>query len=197
MIISFNGKPGSGKSTIAKRLAADLGWPRYYIGGLRRQKAKERGITLAEYNLLGESDPITDFEVDEYQKELAKNNDNFIIEGRTSWYFIPDSIKIYLDVEEKIGAERVFIQLKKSDDRNEDKNLNSLEDVLESYRKREASDSARYIKYYNINNENEDNYDFILNTSYLTEEEAYAKIFEYIKKRLSLSLNAGNLQYII
>mgnify|MGYP003822174167 FL=1 len=53
MIISLSGAGGSGKSTIAMKLADKLGWPRYYIGGLRREMAARRGLTLAEYNKLG------------------------------------------------------------------------------------------------------------------------------------------------
>ena len=41
MIISISGFPGSGKSTIAKLLAEKLKWPRYYMGGLRREAAKK------------------------------------------------------------------------------------------------------------------------------------------------------------
>ena len=111
MIISLGGTPGSGKTTIAKLLAQKLNWPHYYMGALRRQKAKKRGLTLAEYNKLGETDPITDTEVDEYQTQLGKTKDNFIIEGRTSWHFIPHSLKIYLIVDEQTGAERIFNNL--------------------------------------------------------------------------------------
>ena len=98
MIISLSGAPGSGKSTVAQMLADKLSWPRYYMGGLRREAAKKRGLSLAEYNKLGETDIKTDKEVDEYQRELGEKEDNFVIEGRTSWYFIPHSLKIYLDV---------------------------------------------------------------------------------------------------
>ena len=72
MIIALSGMPGSGKSTVAKQLAEKLGWPRYYIGGLRREAARKRGMTLEEYNKLGETDPATDKEVDEMQKNSAK-----------------------------------------------------------------------------------------------------------------------------
>ena len=66
MIISISGNHGSGKSTVAKKLAEHLSWPRYYMGGLRREAAARRGMSLGEYNKLGESDPRTDLEVDEY-----------------------------------------------------------------------------------------------------------------------------------
>ena len=166
MIITISGPAGSGKSTIAKMLAEKLGWPRYYMGGLRRDKARERGLTLEEYNKLGETDPSTDLEIDEYQRELGKTKDNFIIEGRTSWYFIPSSIKVYIDVEEEEGAKRIFISLnKEAETRNEANSLHSEEDVLENNRKRRASDIMRYEKYYNIDVYNKKNYDIVINTT--------------------------------
>jgi len=57
MIISISGTPGAGKGTLAKNLAAELGWPVFSMGDLRRQAAARRGMTLAEYNKLGETDP--------------------------------------------------------------------------------------------------------------------------------------------
>mgnify|MGYP001563070199 CR=1 FL=1 len=184
MIITIGGTPGSGKSTIAKMLAAKLGWPHYYIGGLRRQKARERGMTLAEYNKLGETDPSTDLEVDEYQKELAETKDNFIIEGRTSWYFIPRSVKIYVNVSAEEGARRVFKELRENSERNEDNELKTIENVLESHKKRIESDRTRYKKYYHVDAHNKSNYDYCVDTTNLTKEEAFAKIYEYIKNRV-------------
>ena len=185
MIISLSGAPGSGKSTIASILADKLGWPRYYIGGLRREAAKKRGLTLEEYNKLGESDPNTDFEVDEkYQVELAKRENNFIIEGRTSWYFIPQSLKIYLDVDLEVGAKRIFANLKEKNDRNEARNLDSWEAVLESNKKRLASDRLRYNKYYQIDVYNPQNYDFYLDTTNLDQERVFQAVDEFIQNRL-------------
>lgn len=184
MIISLSGAHGSGKSTIAQKLAEKLGWPRYYMGGLRREAAKMRGLTLAEYNKLGENDPVTDREVDEYQKKLGETADNFIIEGRTSWYFIPHSLKIYLDVSEEEGNKRVFEHLQGENDRNEDKDMTSLEDVKKSMRRRLESDRLRYHKYYNIDVNNIKNYDFYLDTSKLTIDEVYEKVLTLVKERL-------------
>lgn len=176
MIISISGAAGSGKSTIAKMLAEKLGWPRYYIGGIRRQKAKEKGMTLAEYNKLGETDPSTDFEVDEYQKELGEKSDNFIMEGRTSWYFIPNSFKIYFDVDEKEGAKRILKDLQNSQKRNEGENLKTLEDVLKSMRERKQSDIKRYKKYYNMNVYDKKNYDYVLDTTNLSVKEVFSAV---------------------
>jgi len=189
MIISFSGAIGSGKSTIAERLSKELGWPRYYMGGLRREAAKKRGLTLAEYNKLGETDAQTDFEVDEYQKKLGETDDNFIIEGRTSWHFIPNSLKIYLDVEENEGIKRVFGHLQQKNERNEDKGLQSFEAVQESAKKRFYSDQLRYQKYYGIDVNDKKHFDFCLDTTDLDQEQAYQAVYEYVKSRLDNKKN--------
>jgi len=186
MIISIGGYMGSGKSTIAKMLAAKLGWPRYYIGDIRRQKARQRGLTLAEYNRLGETDPATDFEVDEYQKQLGEKENNFVIEGRTSWYFIPHSLKIYLDVDKRTGAQRIYNDLLQSKERNEALKLDTLEEVMESISQREASDRLRYKKYYDFEVYNPSHYDFVLDTTNLTIEETFKQIWEFIKIKLTM-----------
>jgi cytidylate kinase len=168
-------------------LAEKLNWPRYYMGGLRRQKAAERGLTLAEYNKLGETDPSTDLEVDEYQKKLGETEDNFIIEGRTSWHFIPQSFKIFLDVDIDQAAKRIFSALQESSERNEDNNIKSVEDVVKSLKNRRESDTKRYEKYFGINVFDLSHYDFVLNTTQLNIEEVFAEVLAAIEKRLKNS----------
>lgn len=191
MIISFSGAAGSGKSTIAEKLAKDLNWPRYYIGGIRRLKAAEKGLTLAEYNKIGEENFSTDEEVDNYQKELGEKEDNFIIEGRTSWFFIPHSLKIYLDVSSNEGAKRVYSQIEKNKEnsRNEDNNLESLEDVYKSMLKRKESDRKRYEKYYHFDVNDLKHYDFILDTTGLSVNEVYNRVKDFVVKNLDKSKN--------
>jgi len=189
MIISLSGAPGSGKSTVAQMLADRLGWPRYYIGGLRREAAQKRGLSLAEYNKLGETDIQTDKEVDEYQRELGEKEDNFVIEGRTSWYFIPQSLKIYLDVSPEAGAKRIFGSLQHKNTRNEGGGLNSVEDVLASNRERTASDKRRYRQYYDIEVYDKQNYDFYLDTTKLTPQEVFTKVSEWVEERLDNTKN--------
>lgn len=183
MIISLSGAQGSGKSTIAKKLAKELNWPHFYIGGIRRKIAKDKGMTLAQYNKLGESDPSTDLEVDDYQKKLGETKDKFIIEGRTSWYFIPHSFKIYLDVDKKEGAKRILAHLQEDNDRNEDKGIVDKESMLKSLAKRAKSDAYRYRKYYNIDVHDKSHYDYVLDTSKLSAEEVFEQILKEIKKR--------------
>ncbi len=178
MIVSFSGAPGSGKSGVARRLAEKFNWPYYDIGALRRKIAGERGMTLEEYNTLGESDPSTDLEVDEYQAKMGREQDNFVISGRTSWHFIPHSIKIYMNVDPRVGAERIF---KDPSPRNEARHMGSVDEVLENMKRRQQSDSFRYKKYFNINVNDLGNYDHVIDTTDITQEEAFQAVCAIIE----------------
>jgi predicted cytidylate kinase len=182
MIISINGTPGSGKSTIAKKIALALGYTHYYMGAIRRDTARKKGMTLAEYNAFGEIHPETDLEVDEYLKKLGSTTDNFVIESRTSWYLLPQSIKIFITVDPKIGATRVYKELQTSNHRNEDQVLDSISEVLKSHKNRMASDKLRYKKYYNIDYADPKNFDFIIDTTNLTPDEVLNKTLNFIKE---------------
>jgi cytidylate kinase len=185
MIISISGKAGSGKSTLAEKLAKKLGFKRYYMGALRREMAAKRGMTLQEYNKLGETDPKTDIQIDEYLTKLGKEKDNFVIESRTAFHFIPNSIKVFLDVSEDEGARRVFKDLKseRGESRNEDKPIKTIAEMKESLRKRRKSDDKRYKKYYRLDIYDMKNYDFVIDTTKIKPEQVAKKIIELVKKK--------------
>lgn len=159
MIITIAGQAGSGKSTVAKMLASKLGMRHYGMGDMRRKMAEERGITLAELNKIGEKEAFTDKQVDEYQKQLGKKEDNFVVDGRLSWHFIQNSVKIYLKASLNERAKRVFY-----DERKEEK-FSSMEETKKALVEREKSDERRYKKYYGINIHKMKNYDLVLDTT--------------------------------
>lgn len=177
MIISISGTPGSGKSTIAKFLETKLKMPRYYIGGLMREYAKEHNMALEELNDLCLKDSKVDKDMDSYQAKLGKDKDNFIIEGRTSWHFIPKSLKIFVYVEPEEAARRIFLDKSERNERKHD----SVENLKHSILERMENDSARYRKYYNIEVYDPSNYDAVIDTTGLTIEQACEKVLEIVK----------------
>ncbi len=181
MIISLTGDLGSGKSTLAKMLAEKCNMKRYYMGQMRRDLAKAKGMTIAEFNAYGESHPETDYEVDNYQKELGEKEDNFVIEGRTSWFLVPQSIKIYISVDPSEGARRIFNELKDNNARNEGPQVDSIEQMIKLNEERMRSDHYRYKKYYDKDCFDLENFDFVLDTTNLTVDEAFDSLFEYIE----------------
>jgi len=177
MIVTIAGMPGSGKGTAGKALAEELNCKFYSMGDIRGKMAMDRGITIDELNKLGENDPKTDIEVDEYQKKLGEEEDNLVIDGRTSWHFIPKSIKIFLDVDLKISAERIY-----NAKREDEPNYKSVEEVLNGLKLRIESDKKRYKKWYDLDCYDKNNYDFILDTTNLTIPKVVQTLLKFIRQ---------------
>lgn len=184
-IVSFNGQEGSGKSTIAKMVAEKLNIPRYYMGQIFRDQAEKRGTTLAIFRKLLEEDPALEKEIDSHMKTLVDTNESFVIEGRVAWHLIPQSLKIYLKVDPGAAAERIFKALSEKHNReNEDDNLNTVENIQKSIMRRRQEDSERYFNLYGIHQDDEANYDFVLDTTNLNIGEVFEKVMEFIKSNI-------------
>ena len=182
--ISISGYPGSGKSTVARLLAERLGFkPPYSIGNLRSKMALDRGLTIDDLNKLGEKEAFTDKEVDDYQRAVGKKEDNFVIEGRLSFYFIPNSYKIFLSVEKTESAKRIYEAQKGRDKRPDEPEYKSIDDVLKTISARVESDALRYKKYYGVDYTNQKQYDVVINTTHLSAEEVVESIIESMRKK--------------
>ena len=177
MIITISGQAGSGKSTVARLLSRKLSLQHYSMGDLRRKMAEERTMTLAELNKLGETQDFTDREVDEYQRKLGEEQDGFVVDGRTSWYFIPGSVKVYLDARLADRAKRVF-----QDERSTEK-FASLRDTETALEEREKSDGKRYRTYYGIDVYDKSHYDIVVDTTGLDPDRVAETIIEFIKRQ--------------
>ena len=98
MIITISGKPGSGKSTIAKIIAKKLNLRYYSMGDIQRQIAKEKNITINELGKLEEKSDEIDKQIEEKQENLGKDEDNFILDSRLGYHYIPNSLKLFLQL---------------------------------------------------------------------------------------------------
>jgi len=178
MIITISGDPGSGKSTVAKAIAEKLKIKHLSAGDFMRELAAERKMTILELTQKAEKDQSIDKEIDERTKKLAEQ-DNFIIDSRLAWYFIPKSLKIYLKCSADEAAKRVFTQKRGG---IEAENI-SLEQTKANIIKREQSEIKRYKKYYSVDFKKEENYDFVLDTTKLTIPEAIDEVLEFVESK--------------
>ncbi|MDO8516686.1 MAG: cytidylate kinase family protein [Nanoarchaeota archaeon] len=176
MIITISGKPGSGKNTVSDILAKELNLERYSVGNYRREMARKRGLTIAELNALGEKEDFTDKEADNWQIEIGKTKDNFIIDGKLSYYFIPNSLKVFLNVSPEIGSRRIMLH-----GRIEER-MNNEQEALRLWHERYNSDIIRYQKYYGLNPHDKEQFDFILDTSYRTIDKVVEETLGFIRR---------------
>lgn len=182
MIITISGTPGSGKSTVGKLLAKKFRYRYYSIGAIRRAMAKERGMTLQEFNVLGETKAFTDTEVDQWQAKLGREHDNLVVEGRTSFHFIPHAVKLFLAADLNVAAKRIFYDGAHARRFEASHHYQNPAELAHGLKHRIASDTRRYKKYYGLNIFLKRHYDFYLDTTKLTPTQTVRKIMAFLAK---------------
>jgi cytidylate kinase len=159
MIITISGKAGSGKSSVAKEISKRLNLKHYSVGDVMREMAKEKGVSLLELNKQAEKDPRIDKELDDRLIKLGKTEDNFVIDGRLTAFFIPHAqFRVFLDADENTRAERILNAQRK------DEKHASLKETMANIEKRETSEKKRYKEYYDVDYSDPKLYTSIIDT---------------------------------
>ena len=178
MKITISGTPGSGKSTVAKQVAQELELNHFSSGQFMRDMAKEKKITLLELSAEAEINKEIDEKIDEWVESIGEANDNFVMDSRIAFNFIPDSLKIFLDVSEDEAARRIFHDLRPTEKEN-----TSQGETYENLVKRKESENKRYTQYYDIDYTNPDNYDLVIDTTNMTIHQVVHNIIKFVKER--------------
>ncbi len=177
MIITIGGKSGSGKSSVSKAIAAKLGYKRYSAGDIWRKCAAKRGMSLHEYNKRAVVETEIDTLADDAQKKLGQTEDNIVVESRLGFFFIPNSIKIFLDANDDIRANRIMEEGRKQE------NHKSLKEAFKKLDARDKGDIMRYQKLYKVNPFNMKHYDLVIDTTNNTIEQTVNVIMAFLKKK--------------
>lgn len=178
-IITIAGKLGSGKSSTSKNVANLLGYEHASTGDFMRQMADVKGIKLDELSKIAESDDSIDITIDDYTRELGEKND-LVIDSRLGFYFIPNSFKVFLELDSETASERI-LQDKKSNPfrHSEASGFDTKEKIMESINARLLSERTRYKKIYKIEDfTDHNNFDLVIDTSNTPLNEVSEKIIK-------------------
>ncbi|MFW5852796.1 MAG: cytidylate kinase family protein [Nanoarchaeota archaeon] len=180
MIITISGVPSSGKSTIAKRLSASLGWPRYSVGDIMKEMAGSKHINQFYKEL--EDNPSLERKIDLRQKEWGEADDDFIIEGRTSFYFMPSekSFNVFFNLNFEEAARRAY---NRSEHEDKGKRYESLDAALHDVYERMKIENERYKSLYGFDHLDMKNYDYIVDAS-LSPDKVYDALYARVLKEI-------------
>ena len=189
MIITISGTPGSGKSTVAEMLVKKLRLERIYIGGMLRDLAREKDMTIEELTAYAKNHPEIDRQVDEKTRDQARawaqEGKDVLVEGRVQFFFLPESVKVFMKVDPEEAARRIWKDLQNKEIRGKrnEQIVSSVKKVTEKILQREEEDAKRYKKLYGIDHRQESQYDFVIDTTAITPEQAVEKISSFIVSR--------------
>jgi cytidylate kinase len=153
VVVAIGGPIGVGKSTVAQSLAIRLGVPCISAGGVFRELAGRRGLSVVELNRQAEDDPTIDRDLDRLQGELARHGP-CVVESRLSGWMVDADLRVWLDAPLEIRAARVG-----------GREGQSPEEARRELVTREQSEWSRYRALYGIEFTDRSPYHLVIDTS--------------------------------
>ena len=177
VLITISGLPGSGKTTVARWVARDLGLEHVYAGNIFRRQAEANRLTLAEYVARAETDPSIDRELDRQMEARAAQGDA-VLEGRLAAFMadragVP-ALRVFLEASEDVRAARIS-----------GREGGAAAERLCEIQAREASDHRRYLDLYGVDYHDHARYDLVMETDRRTPEEIAQAIVERARARFA------------
>jgi len=173
-IISLAGDLASGKGTVSEILIKELNYGIYRNGEYARKLAKDMGLDITSFNSYLAEHPEIDLQIEKSAAEYAKDHDNFIIDARLGWYAVPESFKVYVTVDIDEAAKRAF----NDQNRKSTECFGTVEEQKADMQRRYKLENERYWDLYKVRKEDMSNYDFVIDTTNITAEEAAQEIKE-------------------
>ncbi|MCU0678377.1 MAG: cytidylate kinase family protein [Candidatus Pacebacteria bacterium] len=183
-IITISGKPGSGKSSTADIVAELLGYTRHSSGDMVRQILAEKGMSLAEYNERARNDHALDEAVDERLRELRTKKD-IVVDSRLGFYWIPESFKVYLDLDIEVATVRIYTDAVSNATRSgTGEGVSSLTEVTKQVRTRMEGERARFRALYHVDPYEMSHFDLIVDTSRHSPQTVALTVYDSYRKWL-------------
>jgi cytidylate kinase len=168
MLVTISGQPGSGKTTVARLVARDLGLEHVYAGDIFRRQAEAAGLTLEAYLRRAETDPSIDRTLDAQMRQRAAAG-QAVLEGRLAAVMADEAgtraLRVFLEASEAVRAQRIT-----------GREGGATEQRLREIQAREASDRQRYRMLYGVDYHEHARYDLVIDTDARTPEELAAAI---------------------
>ncbi|MFW5801366.1 MAG: (d)CMP kinase [Spirochaeta sp.] len=169
MRIAISGKSGCGNTTITRMVSEALGVR--MVNYTFRTLAREKGLEFEDLCRMAEEDPSWDRYLDARQVELAMEGDSILGSRLAIWILKEADLKVYLtaSVQERVRR----IQQREGGD---------FQTVMQKTVERDQRDHNRYLRLYNIDNDDTSAADIVINTEDKTPQEIADFIVEQAQR---------------
>ncbi len=172
--IIVNGRAGSGKSTIIKKLSEKLQLPAVDVGQMFRAAAAERKMELAEFAKLRDDNYDIDREIDQRVMKAIVTGDK-IVQSRTIPYLFHRKKQPYFGVFLEVNPE---VQAKRIAGRD---NISEAQAAKENAQ-RDQADHDRYQKIYGIDINDLSVYHLVVSTDDKTPDQVTENILQKLPR---------------
>ena len=187
-MICISGNIAVGKTEVAEKLSQKLNYGLYKASQSFRQLARDNNMDLLQFNDYVKSNPDIDRSIEAKTKEVIDSNNNIIIDARLGFYLADSAFRVYMVADEDVAAKRLFEASKK---RGKEEEYASVEEAKHAIKIRENSEQERYVKLYNVDIHNLDNYDYVIDTTNLSSDEVASKIIKAYNVWCAVDFNEG------
>lgn len=182
-MITLWGKAWAGKWTVWRLLEDALWYTIVDIGSLKRKLAEEMWLSIAAFDALGDipwNEEEFDLKYEVYQQQMDPYGPT-ILDSRLWFYNQPKAYKVFLDVDRKESAKRIFAAKRSTEA------YACESDVYDANTKRETKNQKRYMKLYGIDLYDFSQYDMYIDSTDKDPEQIASMILEWyeIWKKLS------------
>jgi len=185
-IITLSGKPGSGKSSTSDIVAELLGYTRHSSGDMVRRVLKRNSITLEEYNQKASLDHDLDDQIDEELRNL-RDQEDIIVDSRLGFYWLPESFKVYLDLDLSVATARIYKDVTANSTRTGvEGGDQSLSSVAHSVEDRMRDEQQRFLKLYGVDPYDHTQFDLIIDTARHNPHSVAIAVFDAYKQWLQM-----------
>lgn len=173
--ISLAGDLGSGKSTVGKVLEKQFGLRYYSTGTIQREIAEGMGMTPLQLNRYMETHPEIDQKIDDGLRALERAEAGLVIDSRMAWHFVPSSFAVYMMAAPLVAAARILAAGRANE------SFSTLEEAASSVAARRESEARRYKDMYGVDICDLDNYDYVIDTSFVSPDTVAAHIAAHLQ----------------